>query len=107
MNQSSQLVVCVVLYTLSVSAIIVLSHYKIAKRIMIFETRSLRLALMAICTGLCSSAWRFWYLAADQHATTWGVGLGAFALIMAPIGWIYYRRKLDEGHGTWLTAKRK
>ena len=92
---------CCMLYSLGVLAMLLLSHYKLTRRVMVFETRSLRLGLMAICTVLCSSAWRFWYVAVGQHETTWAVGLGTFVLIMTPIAWIYYKRKQNEGaeHG--------
>ena len=100
-----QLAGCLVLYSLGVFAMLLLSHHKLTRRVQVFETRSLRLGLMAICTVLCSSAWRFWYVAVGQHETTWGMGLGTFVLIMAPIAWIYYKRKQDEGRGIWLTTK--
>ena len=100
-----ELLVCCVLYSLGVWGILVLSHYKLTRRVKIFENKSLRLGLLGICTVMCSSAWRFWYVAVGQHQTTWGVGLGTFVMILAPIAWVYYKRKQDEGRGTWLITK--
>lgn len=105
-NSLLVLAVCCVLYSCAVCAMLVLSHYKLTRRVKIFETQSLRLGVLGICTVMCSSAWRFWYVAIGQHQTTWGVAVGTFAMIMAPIGWIYYKRKQDEGRGAWLTTKR-
>jgi len=101
-----ELLVCCVLYVCGVSGILLLSHYKLTHRIMILETTSLRLGLLGICAVMCTSAWRFWYVAVGQHRTNWGVGLGTFLMIMAPIAWVYYKRKQDEGRGTWLITKR-
>jgi len=100
-----ELVVCFVLYSGGVCGILVLSHYKLTHRVKIFETKSLRLGLLGICTVMCTSAWRFWYVAVGQHQTTWGGGLGTFLMIMAPIAWVYYKRKQDEGRRTWLITK--
>lgn len=104
-NKLVEPVACCVLYTLGVCGILVLSHYKLTRRVKIFENKSLRLGLLAICTVMCSSAWRFWYVAVGQHQTNWGVALGTFVMIVAPIAWIYYKRKQDEGRGTWLIRK--
>ena len=99
--QTVRLVVYMLLYSLSVLALLAMSHYKRARDIQIFQTRSLRLGLMLICTGLCCSSWRFCYVASGEHATTLGVGLLTFLLITAPIGWVYYRRRQSEGHTVW------
>ena len=101
----AQLAMLVVLYGCAVCAMLVLSHYKLTRRVKIFETRYLRFGLMAICTLLCSSAWRFWYVVIGQHETTLGVALGTFVLIMAPIAWVYYKRKQDEARGIWLITR--
>jgi len=101
-----ELVVWCVLYSIGVFGVLLLSHYKLTRRVSIFETKSLRLGLLGICTLMCTSAWRFWYVAVGQHQTTWGVVLGTFLMIMAPIAWVYYKRKQDEGRGTWLITKR-
>lgn len=100
-----QLTVCGVLYLCGVLGVLVLSHYKLAHQVKIFETKSLRLGLLAICTVMCTAAWRFWYVAVGLHETTWAVSLGTFLMIVAPIAWVYYKRKQDEGRGKWLITK--
>ena len=101
------LLLCSFLYGTSVCLLCVLSHYKRTRVVRVFDTRSLRLGLMAICTLMCASAWRFWYVVVGRHETTLGVGLGTFVLIGAPIAWVYYMRKQSEVRGTWLIAKQK
>ena len=101
------LVVCCVLYSCSVLCLLLMSQYKIDHNVRIFNTQSLRLGLLATCTVMCSTAWRFWYVAIGENQTNWAVALGTFGLITTPIAWVYFKRKQNEDRRPWLVTKQR